>query len=324
MSEAPMDSMAESSGTRGPTHTEFAPWYDLSMPYREVMPSPAQRDEDAPRTSDQLRVAAERAYCAGDLTSAMQLAAAAGAGYREVNDEWGTADALALCGAIARCARDWPTAVEYYREALSAFTIVDDLSSAARVYRSLAEAFFTAGDFDEAAAVLHEGLTVLPDDPVLLSGLGYSLWYAGHEADALAHLNRALAVDPDNRAALFARGQIHADLGRPRLALADLDRLRGCAIDEAHRRADLKSARGISLIALGRTADGEAELEDALLLVPHRARTQRRVAEARLREGDTERARIALHAAVTSPQPLPSAHADRARRLLRRMPSATV
>ncbi|MFF6877586.1 MULTISPECIES: tetratricopeptide repeat protein [unclassified Streptomyces] len=254
----------------------------------------------------------------------MQRAADAIDRYREVNDEWGVADALALRGAVARCAGDWHMAVGHYRQALSMFTILGDLSSAARVYRSLAEVFFTAGEFEEAIAVMHEGLSVLPDDPTLLSGLGYSLWSAGHEADALAHLNRALAVDSENPAALFARGQIHADLGRPRLALADLDRLRACVHDEVHRRADLKSARGVSLIALGRTAEGEAELEEALLLVPHRGRTQWRVAEARLREGDTERARIALRAAVASPQPLPPAHADRARRLLRRMSSARV
>ncbi|MGC0207112.1 tetratricopeptide repeat protein [Streptomyces levis] len=254
----------------------------------------------------------------------MQLAADASVGYREMNDDWGAADALALRGAMARCAGDWHAAIELYREALSMFTIVGDLSSAARVYRSLAEALFTAGDFEAAIAVTHEGLTVLPDDPVLLSGLGNSLWFAGHEADALAHLNRVLSVDPDNRAALFARGQIHADLGRPLPALADLDRLRVCVHAAVHWRADLKSARGLSLIALGRTAEGEAELEEALLLVPHKGRTQWRVAEARLREGDTERARIALEAAVTSPQPLPSAHAERVRRLLRRMSSAPV
>lgn len=321
MSEAPAHSVAETSGTTG---TDLAPWYGLSMPYREPVPAPLQQEEVPPQTADELRVAAESAYCAADFEAAKRLILEAADGYRRRHDEWGVADALAVRGAIARFAGDTSVAIDYYREALSLFTVVGDLSSTARLYRALAEVRFTTGDYEESAAVLYEGLALLPDDPVLLEGLGYAQWYAGQEANALTYLTRALAVAPDNQSALLARGQIHADLGHPHAALTDLDRLSVSEDDPPDRRADLKSARGVSLIAIGRSDDGEAELNDALILAPHRARTHRRIADVRLRAGDVERARAALRAAVTVADRLPSVHTGRIRRLLDRLSETRV
>jgi tetratricopeptide (TPR) repeat protein len=324
MSEAPAHSRAESRGTTGPMRTNLAPWYGLSVPYREPAPSPDRQVADPPRTPDELRISAESAYGAGDFEVAGQFIRAAVAAYHSARDEWGEADALAVQGSLARSAGDTGAAVELYRQALSLFNIVGDLTSTARLYRALAEVRFTTGDYEKSAAVQHEGLALLPDDPVMLEGLGYALWYAGHEANALTYLSRALNSAPENASALLARGQIQADLGRPRPALADLDRLAGCEPDLPEYRADLRSARGLSLAAIGRTPEAEAELRAALLLAPHRARTHLRIAGVRLRAGDTVRARAALRTALGAADPLPPEHIERARRMLGRLAETRV
>ncbi|WP_405590738.1 tetratricopeptide repeat protein [Streptomyces sp. NBC_01190] len=319
MSEAPAHSAAESRGAAGPTGTALAPWYGLSVPYREPAPAPLGQGADPPHTPDELRMSAESAYHAGDFETATRLILAAIEGYRSRHDAWGVADALAVRGSMARSTGDTGAAVPLYHEALSLFNIVGDLTSTARLYRALAEVCFTTGDYEGSAAVQLEGLALLPDDPVLLAGLGYALWYSGHEANALTYLTRALTAQRDNTSARFARGQIQADLGRAVAALADLDPLGGSADGPPERRADLASARGVCLIAIGRTAAGEAELRGALLAAPQRARTHRRIADVRLRAGDVEQARASLRAAAAAADPLPPAHADRARRLLDRL-----
>ncbi|WP_327397394.1 tetratricopeptide repeat protein [Streptomyces phaeochromogenes] len=292
------------------------------MPYREPAVGASGPEEGPPQTADELRQAAERAYSSADVDKARRLIVQATDSYRRHHDEWGVADAIAVRGAIARFSGDVDSAIDFYGEALSLFTVVGDLTSTARLYRALAEVRFATGDHLGSAAVLHEGLSLLPDDPVLLEGLGYALWYLGREADALTHLTHAMTVAPNHQSALFARGQIHADLEHPRPALADLDHLtlpEGTPLD---RRADLRSARGISLVALGRNEEGEAELSEALRLEPRRARTYGRLAGVRLRAGDLDGAQAALSTALTVPDRLPTAHANRIRQLLDRL-SAT-
>ncbi|WP_327286855.1 tetratricopeptide repeat protein [Streptomyces sp. NBC_01198] len=269
-------------------------------------------------------MSAESAYGAGDFDAAGHFIRAAVTAYHAARDEWGEADALAVQGSLARTAGDPAAAVKLYRQALSLFNIVGDLTSTARLYHALAEVRFTTGDYEESAAVQHEGLALLPDDPVMLEGLGYALWYAGHEANALTYLSRALSSAPEKASALLARGQIQADLDRPRPALADLDRLTGREPDQPEFRADLRSARGLSLAAIGRTPEAEAELRAALLLAPQRARTHLRIAAVRLRAGDTVRARAALRAALGAADPLPPEHIERARRMLGRLAETRV
>jgi tetratricopeptide (TPR) repeat protein len=325
MSDAPAHFVVDGPGTGSPRGAGLAPWYGLSVPYREPAPSGIEeRAGEQPCTPDELRMFAESAYSAGDFEVARRFITAAVTGYRSAHDEWGEADALAVQGSLARSAGDTGAAAELFRQSLSIFNIVGDLTSTARLYRALAEVRFTTGDYEESAAVQYEGLALLPYDPVMLEGLGYALWYAGHEADALTYLTRALNSAPDNPSALFARGQIQADLGRPRQALADLDRLSESEADRQEYRADLRSARGLCLAAIGRTADGEAELSAALRLAPHRARTHLRMADVILRAGDADRARGALRAALAETDPLPPEHTRRARRRLDRLAETRV
>ncbi|MFC1411802.1 hypothetical protein ACEZCY_21335 [Streptacidiphilus sp. N1-12] len=319
MSEAPVQSVTENPGTTGLPGIHIAPWYELSAPYREPAPVPPSRRGDLPYTPDELRVSAEGAYNAGDFDTATRYILAAVEGYRSRHDAWGVADALAVQGSIARFVGDAGAAVALYRESLSIFNVLGDLTSTGRLYQALAEVCFATGAYRESADVQFEGLALLPDEPVLLVGLGYTLWYQGHEANALTYLTRALVGRRGNKPAMLARGQIQADLGRPIAALADLDPLVGPAGEQPDQQADLKSARGVCFSAMGRTADGEAELRDALLLAPHRARTHRRIADVRLRAGDIERAEAALRASVTAADALPPVHRERARRLLDRL-----
>jgi tetratricopeptide (TPR) repeat protein len=52
--------------------------------------------------------------------------------------------------------------------------------------------------FDDAAAAYRELLTALPDDAGLLTNLGMALAMGGHEAEALAPLERAVALKPES------------------------------------------------------------------------------------------------------------------------------
>src|SRR3954462_8940578 len=50
--------------------------------------------------------------------------------------------------------------------------------------------------YDAAAAAYRELLKAHPDDPSLLANLGMALAIAGHEADSIAPLERALVLNP--------------------------------------------------------------------------------------------------------------------------------
>jgi len=297
----------------------LSPWYWAYLRSQDTLPEPAESSDDS-TTPARLRAAAEAACSAGDLSAARQAIATAIDGFLTAGDSWGTADALAVQGSIARAAGDLRSAADSYRSALSAFTVIADLLSAARMYAALAEALFAAGEYDRAASVLLEALGRLPNEPVLLTGLGYAVWYGGHPADALAYLRQALDAGNDNRTALSGLGQIEADLGRAAAALADLDLALGLNHDASPEEdADIRSARALALAQLGQQTEADTEVGRALRLDPGNVRSLQRNGRIRLLHGDEEGARVALNSALATPARLPADEAAEAKRLLKQL-----
>jgi tetratricopeptide (TPR) repeat protein len=118
--------------------------------------------------------------------------------------------------------------------------------------------------FDEAAAIYRDLLKILPDDPDILVNLGMALVKGRHQADALAPLERAIALNGELLRAQALLGSSYLALGEPgKLALAAFKRL-DTLPDGPERRA----FRATRARAEERYTDAVAELKAALALAP--------------------------------------------------------
>jgi tetratricopeptide (TPR) repeat protein len=89
-----------------------------------------------------------------------------------------------------------------------------------------------------------------------------------HEADAaLAHLDKAVALDRDDARTWANRGHLRRERGELALALADLDQ--ALSIDAAYAYARFRRAQ--TLLSLNRPLDAETDLESILRLNPYDA-----------------------------------------------------
>jgi tetratricopeptide (TPR) repeat protein len=95
----------------------------------------------------------------------------------------------------------------------------------------------------------------------------------------------AIAADPTRGSAYYNRALVRLQLGRPREALADLDRYR---VLLPHRASMLHAPVGRAYLQLGRYAEAEAELDRAIDAGPPRARVFYDRGLARLRRGDRD------------------------------------
>jgi predicted Zn-dependent protease len=82
-----------------------------------------------------------------------------------------------------------------------------------------------AGRFDEAAAIYRELVAALPNEAGLHMNLGMALAMGGHEADAVAPLERAVRLQPSLLPAQLFLGSTFLSLGNPKAAIAPLRRV---------------------------------------------------------------------------------------------------
>ena len=162
---------------------------------------PAGTAVDHEPTSHELRLTADQSCSNGDLDRARRDIAAAIDGYRESADEWGLADALAVKGSIARAAGEIDAAARDYRESLSMFNVLSDVPSTSGSTGRW-ERLLCQRDYATVTALFLEALSLVPGDPVLLTGLGYASWYEGRIAEALTYFTQVLDADSGNQAAL--------------------------------------------------------------------------------------------------------------------------
>ncbi|MEO7128976.1 MAG: tetratricopeptide repeat protein [Rhodoferax sp.] len=119
-----------------------------------------------------------------------------------------------------------------------------------------------AGRLEQAERSFAAALSLAPGRPSLLTNLGATLVRRGRWADALALLEEATAVEPDNLQAWSYLGTAHAELGQARPALRAFER----ALEIDPRHAGLWNQRGSLLRELGRLDEAATCFERALAL----------------------------------------------------------
>jgi len=119
-----------------------------------------------------------------------------------------------------------------------------------------AAAAMNDGRFEEAARIYRELLKTLPDEPGLLMNLGMALAMGGHEADAIAPLERAVALDATLLPAHLFLGSSYLAMGQGARAIAPLQRVVAARPTDVEHRRMLARAYA----AAGRRADAVTEL----------------------------------------------------------------
>jgi len=127
-----------------------------------------------------------------------------------------------------------------------------------------AVALHRAGRLDKAEPLYLAILREVPEHFDALHLIGVVRQQQGRDAEAIAFIDRALALRPDNPAALSNRGLSLRALGRAQEALASCER----AIRLKPDYADALNNRGLALATLRRLAEALKSYEQALALDP--------------------------------------------------------
>lgn len=121
-----------------------------------------------------------------------------------------------------------------------------------------------AGQFDEAARIYRDLLQTVPDEPGLLMNLGMALAMGGREADAIAPLQKAVALNPRLIPAQLFLGSSYLARGEAGNAIAPLERVVAAQPSDVESRRMLAQAYS----ATGRTADAVSQLRRITELTP--------------------------------------------------------
>jgi len=184
----------------------------------------------------------------------------AGALYREIlRAEPRNFDALHLSGVAARAQGNAKTAVELIGRALG---IVGGRSAAA--HYNLGNALGDLGRHDEALAAVERAVALDPAYAEAHHMRAVCLRHLGRYTDALAAVDRALELAPNAAYAWNEKGVIYAMRERQHDALACYDE--ALARDPGHLRATHN--RGVALRMLGRLDEALAAYEKTLALKP--------------------------------------------------------
>lgn len=151
-------------------------------------------------------------------------------------------EALVALGAVYAARADWPASIAVLERAVA--SAPDDLEGAFR----LATALERGGRYGEAVERFRSILAAVPDFAPALNYLGY-LWIERGEQieEALAMVDRAVRIDPDNGAYVDSLGWGFFRLGRFTEAVAALERAVRLLPDDATVRFHL----GDALLAAG-------------------------------------------------------------------------
>jgi predicted Zn-dependent protease len=118
--------------------------------------------------------------------------------------------------------------------------------------------------YDDAVSAYRELLKARPDEPELLANLGMALALGGHEADAVAPLERAVGLNPKLTNARMMLGSAYLALDKPEKAVEALKRALAQQPSSIENRRMLAEAYA----AAGRPADALAELRKITEVAP--------------------------------------------------------
>ena len=145
----------------------------------------------------------------------------------------------------------------------------------------LGRALLEAGRAPEAVEPLTRAVGLAPTQWIFRGWLAEALFRAGSRERSFAELARVIKGTPQHWWALHLRARLHLELNRPLKALKDLAR----ADSYEGRHADGHHLAAQALVALGRLAEAEAEVDKALRVSPHLGRALLLRAEIRRRQG---------------------------------------
>lgn len=177
---------------------------------------------------------------------------------------------------IAACLRDQARYLAD-KNYTSAYRIAEELTEirgAAADWRNKSLAAFGLGDLPGAIAAIDRALELAPDNDTVVATRGVLLGHAGRNAEALAAFERAIEIDPDYGDAWHYKGIALARLGRFDEALAALDRALELDTDGAavwKLRCDVLVEAGSARLALDTYDEALAALDEAVAVAPESA-----------------------------------------------------
>jgi len=283
-------------------------WYEL-LSDRLIEPLRRATDEEPAADAAAYLRAAARAFLLGDLDAAIRLAekclqAAPAASLRL------HAETHSLLGNIA-CELDKPAEAETrYQAAARLFEALRDTTAVARQLAAAGQMMLAQGRAADAVNGLRAAVSRLPNDLTVQTGLGWALWQLGQRRAGVDILNGVLRVDGQNPDALWARGEMLADLDNARDAMRDLDRV------ARPGQPSTRAARGLALAELGQHSEADQEIESALADAPRNGPVLFYAARAEALSGDRVAAVDLARRAIDATDPaLPKHQREIARKL---------
>jgi arylsulfatase A-like enzyme/tetratricopeptide (TPR) repeat protein len=161
-------------------------------------------------------------------------------------------------------------------------------------YLDLAKAYVALNRYNDAAAVLNDGLARDPDNFQLHSHLGYVARIRRDLDLARQHYERASALEPADFDVRMNLSSVYRDLGDTSHALAEVD----AALRLRPDSGDAHNQRGMLLGGAGRFGDAEVAFERAAKLLPQDPQIWFNLGLARFRAGNGKAAAEAVRRAL--------------------------
>ncbi len=173
------------------------------------------------------------------------------------------AEAYSLLGNLSYEREKPGDAEELYRKAMERFDAVSSTYEVALELAAVGKTLMAQERPQAAAEALQGAVARAPNDLIVRVAYADALWHVGSSQAAVAELTQALRIDGSAVLAIQARGEILADLGEPREALRDLDRL------PPSGSVRVRAARGLALAELGQHRAARREIENSLSAGQH-------------------------------------------------------
>lgn len=210
--------------------------------------------------------AAENELAAGELELAEKRAkdAIGTCGRQDMRTQ---AEAESFLGNIAFRRDQLYEAERHYRRAAEYFETLQDQASVGQLLAAIGRILLARGSYPDAVDQLQSAVQRLQGDLTMQVELARALWSSGQPQAAAAIFGSVLTIAPDAAEALAGRGQIRIELDDPISAFDDLGNLSRLRPDIG-RRADVRSARALTLARLGRIREALSEADAALAGAP--------------------------------------------------------
>jgi tetratricopeptide (TPR) repeat protein len=147
------------------------------------------------------------------------------------------ADGFLMKAAEATSSGDSPAALMHYASAVAA------APARAEIHAGYALALLENSRPDEALAAVEKAILLAPDDSRSNYALGHILRLGGEKTAALAALTKALAIEPDLMIALYEQGMLLAEAGRFEEALVNFNRFLDAHPGDPNARQAIQSIR---------------------------------------------------------------------------------